>query len=115
VFHFGQGSGSTSGVPGDSYPGDYFSCVIGGGTPFGGAGPAVGVNSMFQVQPANPTRPAPTGQCNYRVAQTGHTAMQVALMDGSVRSLSPSITVKTWFASLTPQAAGNESPLGSDW
>jgi len=115
VFHFGQSSGSASGVPGDSYPGDQFSCVFGGGNPLGGSGWTTGVNSMFQVQPQAPTQPSPVGKCDVRKASTSHNAMQVALMDGSVRSVAPTVSVKTWYWSLTPEPVSGEQPLGTDW
>jgi hypothetical protein len=52
------------------------------------------------------------GQCDRRLASTPHNVMQVALADGSVRTLSASITPQTWAAALTP--AGGEV-LANDW
>jgi prepilin-type N-terminal cleavage/methylation domain-containing protein len=43
---------------------------------------------------------------------TGHTAIQVGLADGSVRSVSGSITPQTWWAAVTPR--GGET-LAGDW
>jgi prepilin-type N-terminal cleavage/methylation domain-containing protein len=51
--------------------------------------------------------------CNWYVTQGGHTGtMQVGLADGSVRSVNPGMSVKTWTAACTP--SGGET-LGSDW
>jgi hypothetical protein len=115
VFHFGSGSPNPGGAQPDSYPGDQFSCVFGGGNPYGGSGWSTGLNSMFQVQPANPTQPSPLGQCDVRRASTSHNSMQVALMDGSVRSVAPTVSVKTWYYALTPEPVQGETPLGADW
>jgi prepilin-type N-terminal cleavage/methylation domain-containing protein len=64
---------------------------------------------MFQQQPGE-------GKCatccdNWR-AQTGHTAMNVALGDGSVRAVSSSISQDTWTKVLLPR---DGQPLGNDW
>jgi hypothetical protein len=114
VFHFGQSSGNTTGAAADSYPGDKFSCAFGGGNPRAGNGWSVGLNAKFQVQPANPTMPGPIGQCDVRKASTSHAAMQVALMDGSVRSVAPDISAAVWAAALTPSLIPGEKPL-TDW
>jgi hypothetical protein len=58
---------------------------------------ARGVNSKFQMRPT-------TTQCNQYLPQTSHNAgIQVMLLDGSVRSVSPSIDPNIWAAALTPQ------------
>jgi prepilin-type N-terminal cleavage/methylation domain-containing protein len=63
-------------------------------------------NIGFQAGPSAQT-------CNWYVTQGGHTGnMQVGLGDGSVRGVSPSMTVNTWVHACTP-SDGN--PLGSDW
>ncbi|MCI0641376.1 MAG: DUF1559 domain-containing protein [Gemmataceae bacterium] len=60
----------------------------------------------FQVQPRD-------SECNPRVAQTPHASgMLVALGDGSVRSLAPSISHTTYWSAVTPW--GGEV-LPSDW
>jgi prepilin-type N-terminal cleavage/methylation domain-containing protein len=78
-----------------------------------------GNTNMFQVRP----RIAICADCcdNWR-AQTGHQTMQVALADGSVRSVSPSISnnenwttldeTKTWDRLLLPR---DGLPLGNDY
>jgi hypothetical protein len=72
-----------------------------GGEPFYSYGTVT-----FQVNPA----PA---ACTYQVLQSGHTAvMQVAMGDGSVRGVSPSISLTTWVNACTPN---DGNPLGSDW
>jgi prepilin-type N-terminal cleavage/methylation domain-containing protein len=106
------GSPSTS-APQDSFPGDRLSAVFGGGRGRDGVAWLQGVNSKFQVQPRNPGASAANGgQCDRRLASTSHVVMQVALADGSVRAIRPSITPQTWAAALTP--AGGET-LANDW
>src|SRR5262249_28824264 len=69
---------------------------------------ATGPTSLFQTAPS-PWNTA----CNPALAQTPHAAgMQVALADGSVRSLAPTLTGETWWAACTPN--GNDS-LQPDW
>jgi prepilin-type processing-associated H-X9-DG protein len=61
---------------------------------------------MFQ------TNPLPQDCDNWR-AQAGHIGgMNVALVDGSVRFISSSISQQTWTAALLPR---DGQPLGSDW
>ena len=60
-----------------------------------------------------PFQVAPTlAACSSAVTQTAHQAMMVGLGDGSVRSVSGSISVITWVNACTP-CDGNV--LGSDW
>jgi prepilin-type N-terminal cleavage/methylation domain-containing protein len=64
---------------------------------------ARGPNSKFQVQPNNQK-----GECNRFVPQMIHTGGILAMMmDGSVRTVSPSVTPDAWAAALTP--AGGET------
>ncbi|VTU01822.1 Uncharacterized protein OS=Pirellula staleyi (strain ATCC 27377 / DSM 6068 / ICPB 4128) GN=Psta_3773 PE=4 SV=1: N_methyl_2: SBP_bac_10 [Gemmataceae bacterium] len=60
----------------------------------------------FQVAPKS-------GSCDYRRA-TAFTAggCQVALADGSVRNINPSVSADTWSAAILPT---DGAPLGSDW
>jgi hypothetical protein len=108
IFHgaktFGDGGSD------DSYPGDRLSANFGGGVSTGGFAWLQGTNSKFQVQPPNFL--ANPGPCDRRLASTPHTAMNVALGDGSVRTLSAGISPVTWAAALTP--SGGEV-LGADW
>ena len=61
---------------------------------------------MFQVQPNYATA------CNYRLAQTPHLSMQVAMGDGSVKVVSPGVQSTTWWRACTP----NEGlAVPSDW
>jgi prepilin-type N-terminal cleavage/methylation domain-containing protein len=70
-----------------------------------------GTGSKFQVQPT--VDPAPSPTCDPTRPQSMHTAgMNVGMMDGSVRFLSPAISANTWWYACTP--AGGET-LGSDW
>jgi hypothetical protein len=57
---------------------------------------------------------APPGNgCDRALAQTPHSSgMLVGLGDGSVRTISPSISVTTWRRAVTP---ADGEVLGSDW
>jgi hypothetical protein len=74
----------------DSYPGDNLSAVFAGGPNW-----LSGPSSMFLVQPK-------PGNCNVQVATTPHAAMQAAMADGSVRSITNTITPLTWYQLCTP-------------
>src|SRR4029077_14238651 len=77
-------------------------------TPVVPQGPAANV-------PYRPFQAAPRGAtpCDGRVAQTPHqSGMLVGLGDGSVRSVSPTISEWTYWAACTP--SGNET-LYQDW
>ena len=54
---------------------------------------AVGTGIAFQVQPTQ-------ANCNPTVTQSAHSSMMVGLGDGSVRAISPSISVQTWSEAL---------------
>jgi prepilin-type N-terminal cleavage/methylation domain-containing protein len=72
-----------------------------------------GPASRFQVVPADTPVPGGTNNYNWQLSQTSHpSGMNVALADGSGRSLSPSMSGETWWAACT--AAGNDQ-LGPDW
>jgi prepilin-type N-terminal cleavage/methylation domain-containing protein len=78
-----------------------------------------GNTNMFQIKPLprdynhcpDPLADPPMC-CDNWLAQTGHAAMNVALMDGSVRSVSGTVTQDTWTTALLPR---DGQPLGSDW
>ncbi len=73
-----------------------------------GARDAIGPGSKFQHQPT-----PFLGNCDPTRAATAHPAgIQIGLADGSVRTLAPSVSGTTWWATVTP--AGGEV-LGSDW
>jgi prepilin-type N-terminal cleavage/methylation domain-containing protein/prepilin-type processing-associated H-X9-DG protein len=77
----------------------YFGLPTSNGSPIGPA-------SLFQVQP-------PQSNCDASRASTPHAGgMQVALADGSVRTLTQGMSGTTWWAAVTP--AGDEV-LGPDW
>src|SRR5262249_54953700 len=60
----------------------------------------------FQLMPSQ-------DQCNPSLPQTSHrNGIQVAMCDGSARSVSPAITATTWQYATDP-ADGH--PLGPDW
>jgi len=69
---------------------------------------AIGEASIFQV------RPTPfLGNCDPTRASTPHAGgILVGLADGSVRTLAPTMSGKTWWAALTP---ADGEVLGSDW
>jgi prepilin-type N-terminal cleavage/methylation domain-containing protein len=76
------------------------------GTGFFGNPNAGGPGSIFQVQPR-------AGNCDPTRAATAHPGgMQVCLVDGSVRTLAPSLSGTTWWAAVTPKGGDQ---LGSDW
>jgi len=77
------------------------------GAYFGGALPnAVGVGSTFQLQPASTA-------CNPDYAQAfTQSGLPVALVDGSCRMVSPTISALTWRYALLPN---DGQVLGSDW
>jgi prepilin-type N-terminal cleavage/methylation domain-containing protein len=71
-----------------------------------GAPHAIGPGSIFQVQPRE-------GNCDPTRAATAHPGgIQVGLVDGSVRTLAPSLSGDSWWHAVTP--SGGEV-LGSDW
>jgi prepilin-type N-terminal cleavage/methylation domain-containing protein len=74
--------------------------------------PANGNVLSFKVPQASPSL-GTTGTCDPTTASSMHTGVVlVGLGDGSVRSVSSSVSLRTWNAALTPN--GGEV-LGSDW
>jgi prepilin-type N-terminal cleavage/methylation domain-containing protein len=70
------------------------------------AGPGtIAFSVPFQVQPQD-------SACDFRLAQTPHSVMLVALGDGSVRGISPTISQQIFWGACTPR--GGEL-LGADW
>jgi hypothetical protein len=111
------------------FPGDHRPSFADGGPVAGGKNPddvypvtdpAAGVTrpsrpgATFQVAPKLWVYGTPKdGVCDSSLAQTPHpSGMLVALVDGSVRGLSPGIQPETYWAAVTP--AGGEV-LGADW
>jgi prepilin-type N-terminal cleavage/methylation domain-containing protein len=73
-----------------------------------GAPDVIGERSRFQVQPT-----PFLGNCDPTRASTAHAGgIQVGLADGSVRTLAPTMSGKTWWAAVTPREG---EVLGSDW
>ena len=73
-----------------------------------GAPNAIGPQSKFQVQPT-----PFLGNCDPTRAATAHASgIQVGLVDGSVRTLAPSLSGATWAAAVT---RAGEEVLGPDW
>jgi prepilin-type N-terminal cleavage/methylation domain-containing protein len=109
-------SGTISGTspPGggdDSFPGDRLSGVFGGGLGNDGTRWYIGVDSkptIFRIPAPNTT----AGVCDRGQASAPHGLIQVSMCDGSVRSVSSSISANTWWYALTRN--GGEV-LGSDW
>jgi prepilin-type N-terminal cleavage/methylation domain-containing protein/prepilin-type processing-associated H-X9-DG protein len=72
-----------------------------------------GPASKFQVAPFYKPIPGNPNTCNWRLAQTSHqNGMNVALADGSARSISANISADTWWAVCTMN--GGDNP-GADW
>ncbi len=69
------------------------------------ANPTANPNYLFDVG-------ASTNRCNLFVLNSPHTAMQVGLGDGSVRSVNNGISKATWLAVCVPNSG---VPTGSDW
>jgi prepilin-type N-terminal cleavage/methylation domain-containing protein len=65
-----------------------------------------GKSVPFQV------KPSPDNCYSYGAQATTSGGLLVALCDGSVRSVSPNISLQTWYAAYTPQSG---DVLGSDW
>ncbi len=71
-----------------------------------GAPDAIGEGSIFQVQPRK-------GSCDPTQASTPHPGgIVVGLADSSVRTLTRTMSGKTWWAAVTPREG---EVLGSDW
>ena len=80
---------------------------------FTGQDQFTGPASMFQTRPVSPPAGYPATDCDWRRAQTAHSnGMNVALADGSARSLSSSLDPNTWWIAVQPNAT---SPMPSDW
>jgi prepilin-type N-terminal cleavage/methylation domain-containing protein len=74
------------------------------------AGQPIGTASMFQIRPLPYNNPA---FCDNTRPSSPHTGvMMTALCDGSVRSLSSSVSPTTWWSACTKNGA---EVLGSDW
>jgi len=83
--------------------------------PNGAPNPTATMNFMFQVQPASlSSAQCAPGQscCNNLTVQSGHSGLNVALADGSVRSLAPTMSSTTWMYAMLPN---DRQVLGSDW
>jgi prepilin-type N-terminal cleavage/methylation domain-containing protein len=89
-------------LPGKAFqPGFCIAGLVGAGAPN-----SIYAGSIFQVQPTSQN-------CDPTRAATAHSGgMVVGLADGSVRTLSSSLSGTTWWAAVTP--AGGEV-FGSDW
>lgn len=72
-----------------------------------------GPASKFQVAPSYKPIPGGTNNCSWRLAQTSHqNGMNVALADGSARSIAGNISADTWWAACTINAG---DIVGTDW
>jgi len=84
--------------------------------PNGAPNPTSTLNFGFQVRPI-PKSPSscPSGKecCNKLTAQSGHQSLNVALMDGSVRSLGRNISLDNWRRAMMPTDGENFD--GNDW
>jgi hypothetical protein len=76
------------------------------------ADPVNGNVKSFLTPKANPTLGA-GGNCNPLTANSLHgSVVQMGMADGSVKGVSPNVSMKTWNAALTPMAG---DILGPDW
>ncbi len=91
-------------LPGKAFqPGFAIPALANLGAPY-----AVGPGSKFQVQPT-----PFLGNCDPTRASTSHSGgIQVGLVDGSVRTLSPGMSATTWWWAVTP---ADGEVMGSDW
>jgi hypothetical protein len=103
-------NGQISPTGDDSFPGDRFSGIFGGGIGDDGTAWFQGTASLFLVKPTKFL--SYNGNCDNQLASTPHEVMNAGLGDGSVRTISRGISATTWASALTP--AGGEV-LGSDW
>lgn len=88
------------------------SVTAANGLPNPGGNPDIGF--MFQIRPGpEPADKCPPGQecCNCLTVQTGHSVMNVALADGSVRTLSGSMNPTQWRRALLPR---DKEPVNLD-
>jgi len=69
-------------------------------------------NYFFKPQISAKTTGGLPGGAHPYFPNTGHSAMQVLLLDGSVRGVTASISQATWNAAMRPD---DGQPLGSDW
>jgi hypothetical protein len=73
------------------------------------------LNFYFQIRPL-PKAPSacPPGAdcCDSMTAQTGHSALNVALADGSVRSVTKGVSPNTWRQAMLPR---DGEAMGADW
>lgn len=74
------------------------------------------MNPAVNAVPANPGNPfqcaTPLAQTTASILSSPHQAMQVALGDGSVRSVSPGVSGVTFVRACIPN---DGNPMGSDW
>ncbi|MBY0459841.1 MAG: DUF1559 domain-containing protein [Gemmataceae bacterium] len=111
---FGGTAYSGSGTPasGDSYPADRVSPVFGGGVGRSdGTRWYIGLDSkptVFGIRNPNTT----AGVCDRGQPSTSHQTIQVAMVDGSVRGVSSSVSAQTWWAACTRDGG---DILGGDW
>jgi hypothetical protein len=83
-----------------------------GSNQVGVQGTVYGLAGKFQVQPY-PFLGTGTNACIPGIAGTAHIGgIQVAMGDGSVRSVNASVSGTTWWLAIVPD---DGTPLGSDW
>ncbi len=79
---------------------------------YGNGDQLTGAASLFQSRPVSPPR-GTSQDCNWKVAMSAHTGvMNVSLADGSVRTLSASLSGTTWWTAVVPN---DGLPMPSDW
>ncbi len=78
------------------------------GCVFLGTDTFTGTEPTFQVRPRWADRP---GECNAGLPHTPFDALQVALADGSVRGVPPSVAPQTWYRACDPE----DGLVNADW
>ncbi len=113
VYHGYQVTGKLSPGSSDSFPGDRFSAVFGGGKGQDNTQWLSGAAAMFLVRPRTFIGTGTSSECDKRVASSPHSGgISVAMADASVRFVSVGVDATTWGYALTP--SGSEV-LGNNW
>jgi prepilin-type N-terminal cleavage/methylation domain-containing protein len=99
IYRAGTITGTTPPSSTDSFPADRLSPVFGGGA---GTDTRWYILDNSKFVAGVPRDNTTTGTCDRGRASTAHTAINVAMGDGSVRTVNSSIPALTWWYNLTP-------------
>jgi prepilin-type N-terminal cleavage/methylation domain-containing protein len=111
IFNSGTITGANPPGATDSWPADRVSPVFGGGFGADGTRWYSGLSSK-PITFGKPTNNTVLGPCDRGLASTPHNSMMVGLCDGSVRTVSSSVSAQTWWAACTRN--GGET-MNADW